>query len=298
MTNSFLSPELLRRLEQFQLLASRRAKSSSRGERRSRARGQSVEFADHRNYVPGDDFRYLDWNLYGRLDRLFLKLYEEERELPVRIFLDASESMNFGTPRKFDFARQIAAAIGYVALNGFDRVTVQPFPENPEETAARHALRSVRGKKSSLAFLQNLVRLNAKGSASLNESLRRGAIEARQPGLAIVISDFLDPAGYEAGLTALIARGFQVDAIQILAPEEVEPATFGDLRLVDAETGASQEVTFGKFRLKAYQQTVENFRQRLLEYCQSRGVHFFSVRSDAPLEDLLLRKLRAAEVWG
>src|SRR5438552_12698169 len=132
MPSALLTPELLRRLEQFQLLATRRAKSTSRGERRSRARGQSVEFADHRSYVPGDDFRYLDWNLYGRLDRLFLKLYEEERELPVRIFLDASESMTFGEPRKFDFARQVAAAVGYVALSGFDRVSVIPFPDAAE----------------------------------------------------------------------------------------------------------------------------------------------------------------------
>ncbi|HAV62892.1 MAG TPA: DUF58 domain-containing protein, partial [Verrucomicrobiales bacterium] len=124
-----LTTELLRRLEQFQLLAARRAKSSAKGERRSRARGQSVEFADHRNYVLGDDLRYLDWNLYGRLDRLFLKLYEEERELPVTIFLDCSESMSFGEPRKFDFARQVAAAVGYVALCGFDRVSIRTFPE-------------------------------------------------------------------------------------------------------------------------------------------------------------------------
>src|SRR6201987_5198081 len=152
-----LTPELLRRLEQFQLLAARRAKSAPRGERRSRARGQSVEFADYRSYVPGDDFRYLDWNLYGRLERLFLKLYEEERELPVRIFLDASESMTFGTPSKFDFARQVAAAVGYVALCGFDRVAINVFPEvspNTSDTdaaalsaelAARGALRAVRG---------------------------------------------------------------------------------------------------------------------------------------------------------
>src|SRR5207247_10423304 len=105
--NSFLTPELLRRLEQFQLLAARRAKSSAKGERRSKARGQSVEFADYRNYVHGDDFRYLDWNLYGRLDRLFLKLYEEERELPVRIFLDARESMTFCEPRQFDFGQKV-----------------------------------------------------------------------------------------------------------------------------------------------------------------------------------------------
>src|SRR5271156_5744290 len=164
MPNPLLTPELLRRLEQFQLLAARRAKSSARGERRSKARGQSVEFADHRNYVPGDDFRYLDWNLYGRLEKLFLKLYEEERELPVRIFLDASESMGFGEPRKFDFARQVAAAVGYVALCGFDRLPVHIFPDiNPKaptldpatlsaEMAARGALRAVRGRKSSMQY--------------------------------------------------------------------------------------------------------------------------------------------------
>ncbi len=305
-----LTPELLRRLEQFQLLAARRAKSSSKGERRSKARGQSVEFADYRSYVAGDDFRHLDWNLYGRLDRLFLKLYEEERELPVRIFLDASESMSFGEPRKFDFARQIAAAIGYVALCGFDRVSVIPFPDlatnganaepgtrNPE-LASRGALRAVRGKKSSLQFFRNLSSLTARGAVNLNDALRRGALEARQSGVAIVLSDFLDPSGYETGLTALVGRGFQVNAVQILAPDEVNPATYGDLRLVDSETGVMQEVTFGKFRLKSYQQAVQNYIQRLREFCTKRGVNFFSVASNADLQNLLLKQLRTAEVWG
>src|SRR5438876_4199343 len=256
MRNSLLTPELLRRLEQFQLLAARRAKSSARGERRSRARGQSVEFTDYRTYVPGDDFRYLDWNLYGRLERLFLKLYVEERELLVRIFLAASESMTFGEPRKFDFARQVAAAVGYVALCGFDRVSVIPFPnplENGQtepaktimERAARGALRSVRGRKSTLMFFQNLSALTASGSANLNEALRRGALEARQAGLALVLSHFLDPAGYEAGLNALVGRGFQVDLVHVLAPDELNPTTFGELRLVDSDTGDTEEVTFG-----------------------------------------------------
>lgn len=309
MASPLLTPELLRRLEQFQLLAARRAKSAARGERRSRARGQSVEFADYRTYVQGDDFRYLDWNLYGRLERLFLKLYEEERELPVRIFLDASESMTFGEPPKFDFARQVAAALGYVALSGFDRVTVVPFPPlAPEpggpdgtkaaERAARGALRSVRGKKSALQFFRNLSSLTAGGAADLNDALRRGALEARQAGLAVVLSDFLDPAGYESGLTALVGRGFQVNLIQILAPEELSPSTFGDLRLVDSETGAAQEVTFGRYRMKAYQQTVQNFIQRLREFSQARGMNFFTVSSKTPLQELLLRQLRQAEVWA
>ncbi|TAK99240.1 MAG: DUF58 domain-containing protein [Verrucomicrobia bacterium] len=313
--SSLLTPELLRRLEQFQLLAARRAKSSAKGERRSRARGQSVEFADHRSYVPGDDFRYLDWNLFGRLDKLFLKLYEEERELPVRIFLDASESMTFGEPRKFDFARQVAAAIGYVALCGFDRVSVIPFPNAQgrtqttqsnadaaanynQQSAVEGALRSVRGKKSSMQFFQNLNTLNAAGGADFNETLRRGALEARHTGLAIVLSDFLDPAGYESGLTALVGRGFQVNVVQILAPEELAPTTFGDLRLVDSESGGLQEVTFGRYRMKAYQQTVQNFIQRLREFTTKRGISFFMAPSNMDLQDLLLKQLRKSEVWG
>jgi uncharacterized protein (DUF58 family) len=307
---ALLTPELLRRLEQFQLLAARRSKSSAKGERRSKARGQSVEFADFRNYVAGDDFRYLDWNLYGRLDKLFLKLYEEERELPVRVFLDASESMTFGTPPKFDFARQVAAAAGYVALCGFDRVTIHIFPElDPQtqgvdpavlsaELAARGGLRAVRGRKSAMEFFQNISRLAARGAGDLNEGLRRGALASRQTGVALVLSDFLDPAGYEAGLTALTGRGFQVNVVQILAPEELNPPTYGDLRLVDSESGGLQEVTFGKYRLKAYQQTVQNYCQRLREFCQGRGMSFFSVSSDTSLEQLLLKQLRQAEVWG
>ena len=298
MADPLLTSALLRQLEQFQLLARRRAKSSLRGERRSRARGQSVEFADYRSYVPGDDFRALDWNLYGRLDRLFLKLYEEERELPVTILLDASESMTFGEPRKFDAALRIAAAVGYVGLCGFDRVTVRAFPENPAQAALRGALRSVRGRKSTLAFLRNLSQLSAGGQADFNAALIRGALETRHAGLAVILSDFLEPAGYEPGLKALLGRGFQVSAVQILSPEELSPGTFGDLRLVDSETGAEQEVTFGKYRLKIYQQTVENYCQRLREFCQKRGVHFFRTRTDDSLEQLLLRQLREAEIWG
>ncbi len=293
-----LSPELLRRLEPLQLLAQRRAKSNLRGERRSRARGLSVEFADHRTYVAGDDLRYLDWNLYGRLDRLFLKLYEEERELPVRIFLDASESMTFGRPTKFDFARQVAAAVGYVALCGFDRVSVLPFPEQDRDLTARRGLRVVRGRRSALAFFQHLEQLTAGGPGDFNAALRRGALEARQPGVAVVLSDFLDPGGYEAGLGALVGRGFQVHAVQILAPEELTPTTYGDLKLVDSETGAVQEVTFGRYRLAAYQQTVRHFVARLRAFCAARGVRFFQATSDESLDDLLLKQLRAAALWA
>lgn len=297
MAGPLIQNDLLRRLEQLELLARRRVRSSLKGERRSKARGQSVEFADHRNYVAGDDLRYLDWNLFGRLDRLFLKLYEEERELPLTIFLDASESMTFGKPIKFDFARQVAAAMGYVALCGFDRVTVDVFPDNTEETAIRQSLRRVRGKKSALQFFRNLGQLNAGGDCRLNEALKKGALQAKQSGVAIVISDFMDPEGYEEGLRALLGRGFQVQVLMVLAREELEPSVYGDLRVVDSENGSTQEVTFGKYRLKAYQKTVNAYLEQFKNFCRMRGIGFNLTPSDSDLDQLLLTDLRKAMLW-
>ncbi len=167
-----------------------------------------------------------------------------------------------------------------------------------QELAARGALRSVRGRKSALQFFQNINLLAARGATGFNQALRRGALQARRAGLAVVLSDFLDPAGYETGLTALLGRGFQVNSVQVLAREELNPTTYGDLRLIDSESGGQQEVTFGKYRLNAYRQTVQNFCQRLREFCSGRGINFFMAASDTPLEELLLKQLRQAEVWG
>ena len=294
---ALISPDLMKRLEQLQLLARRRSKSTAKGERRSGARGQSVEFADYRTYVPGDDLRRIDWNLFGRLERLFLKLYEEERELPVTIYLDSSESMSFGRVSKFDFARQVAAAVGYVALCGFDRITVEPFPLADDQAGLVGELRAVRGRQSAMRFFDNLNRLKAGGTADFNQALRFGAMKHRAQGVIVVLSDFLDPAGYEDGLKSLASRGSEVHAVQILAPEELEPSSYGDLRVIDSETGAEQEVTFGKYRLKAYRATVQNYCRRLQEYCRARGIRYQLVQSDTPIDDLLLKAMRTGGMW-
>ena len=294
---ALISPDLMKRLEQLQLLARRRSKSTAKGERRSGARGQSVEFADYRTYVPGDDLRRIDWNLFGRLERLFLKLYEEERELPVTIYLDSSESMSFGRVSKFDFARQVAAGVGYVALCGFDRVTVEPFPLADDQAGLVGELRAVRGRRSAMRFFDNLNRLKAGGTADFNQALRLGAMKHRAQGVIVVLSDFLDPAGYEDGLKSLASRGSEVHALQILAPEELEPSSYGDLRVIDSETGAEQEVTFGKYRLKSYRATVQNYCRRLQEYCRARGIRYQLVQSDTPIDDLLLKAMRTGGMW-
>ena len=294
---ALISPDLMKRLEQLQLLARRRSKSTAKGERRSGARGQSVEFADYRTYVPGDDLRRIDWNLFGRLERLFLKLYEEERELPVTIYLDSSESMSFGRVSKFDFARQVAAAVGYVALCGFDRVTVEPFPLADDQAGLVGELRAVRGRRSAMRFFDNLNRLKAGGTADFNQALRLGAMKHRAQGVIVVLSDFLDPAGYEDGLKSLASRGSEVHAVQIFAPEELEPSSYGDLRVIDSETGAEQEVTFGKYRLKSYRATVQNYCRRLQEYCRARGIRYQLAQSDTPIDNLLLKAMRTGGMW-
>ena len=294
---ALISPDLMKRLEQLQLLARRRSKSTAKGERRSGARGQSVEFADYRSYVPGDDLRRIDWNLFGRLERLFLKLYEEERELPVTIYLDASESKSFGRVAKFDFARQVAAAVGYVALCGFDRVTVEPFPFAEDQARLAGELRTVRGRRSALRFFDNLNRLKSGGAADFNQALRLGSMKHRAQVVIVVLSDFLDPSGYETGLKALANRGSEVHAVQILAPEELEPSSYGDLRVIDSETGAEQEVTFGKYRLKSYRATVQNYCRRLQEYCRARGIRYQLAQSDTPIDDLLLKAMRTGGMW-
>ena len=294
---ALISPDLMKRLEQLQLLARRRSKSTAKGERRSGARGQTVEFADYRTYVPGDDLRRIDWNLFGRLERLFLKLYEEERELPVTIYLDSSESMSFGRVSKFDFARQVAASVGYVALCGFDRITVESFPLADDQAGLVGELRAVRGRQSAMRFFDNLNRLKAGGTADFNQALRLGAMKHRAQGVIVVLSDFLDPAGYEDGLKSLASRGSEVHAVQILAPEELEPSSYGDFRVIDSETGAEQEVTFGKYRLNAYRATVQNYCRRLQEYCRARGIRYQLAQSDTPIDDLLLKAMRTGGMW-
>ena len=187
--------------------------------------------------------------------------------------------------------------MGYVALCGFDRVTVDVFPENSDELPLRQALRRVRGKKSALQFFRNLHQLQAGGACQLNDVLKKGALQARQSGVAIVISDFMDPEGYEEGLKALLGRGFQVQVLMVLSREELEPEVYGDLKVVDSETGSIQEVTFGKYRLKAYQKTVNAYLEQFKNFCRMRGIGFNLTRSDSDLDQLLLTDLRKAMLW-
>ena len=194
-THGLLSPSFLNRLEQLELVSRKVFLGQMRGERRSPRQGISVEFSDYRNYVPGDDLRFIDWNIYGRLDRLFLKLFLEEEDLHVYLLLDTSQSMAFGAPEKLHYAKQIAAALGYIGLTRSDRVII-------ESVAGDSSLKMppLRGKQQGLQMLEFLELLQTGGGTSLAQSLRDFSVRNSGRGIVVLISDLMDKDGYESGL--------------------------------------------------------------------------------------------------
>lgn len=278
-------PEFLRALERLTLISKRAYAGLAKGEKRSPRRGVSVEFADYRDYVPGDDLRYLDWNIYGRLDRLLVKLFVEEEDLRVYLLLDRSASMGFGG--KFDHARRLTAALAHIGLCGLDRVVVRAFGEERDQ-----GLPPLRGRGNVPRVFDYLERLEPAGRTSLAEQLSRFAYEHPRPGLCCVISDFLDPAGYERGLGALLGRRFDVVAVQVLAPDELNPAIVGDLRLIDSETGEQREVTVSDSLLRRYRRVAQEYCDRLRAYCLGRGMSYLLTTTDQTVERMVLAALR------
>lgn len=290
-----LDPAFVRTLEQLRLEARRAFPGTSKGERRSTRRGSSVEFADFRNYSAGDDLRHLDWNILARLDRPMLRLFVEEEDVRVDFLVDTSRSMDYGEPAtKLDYARRIAAALGYLAIAGLDRVGAAGFAER-----LGPRLRAARGTGQVFALLEFLSSLEpADGSTSLSVSIDRFGRETRRPGILFVVSDFLDASDYVGALRQLAFRRFDVNLIQVLAPDEVDPPIGGDLLLVDSETGETREITVNTATAAAYKRALGALQGRLDGLAASTGIRFVPVTTDVPFEDLLLRHLRERRVLG
>ena len=288
-----LDEDFLARIEKLSLLSRATLTGRIRGARRSRRRGFSTEFADHRDYVPGDDIRYLDWNIFGRLDRLFIKLFEEEEDLTVCILLDCSASMDHGTPNKFRYARQVAAALSYIALGTEDRVGVYPF-----DTTIRAPFKPVRGRRNALRLIQYLADLEAGSETGLVDSMVSFASAAPGRGMVILISDLLDPSGYSDALRAVAGRRTDVHLIHVLSPEEIDPTVVGDLRLVDCEDGEAVEVSMNHRILEAYRRTVEEFREGVKEACSRFSITPVFTSTGTPFDELVLGYLRSRRIIG
>lgn len=277
----------MRRLEQLVLVSRKLSTGRQKGERRSRRRGASTDFADYRNYAAGDDLRFLDWKLYGRLERLFIKLFLEEEDLRVNILLDTSRSMQFGKPEKLLYAKRVAAALGYICLAGMDSLRVQAFDSGP---AAAYGPR--RGKGNAAAYFAFLSSLQPGGKTDLLRSLKTVAAGASGRGLAVVISDFYDFAGYEQALRQLFARNFEVLAVHVLSPEELNPELKGDIRLVDCEAGVTADVSMGRSVRDMYARTLNAFCNGLKAYVTARGGAYLLSSTAMPFERLILDALR------
>jgi uncharacterized protein (DUF58 family) len=284
----FFTPEFLAQLERLSLVSRRTFRGSVKGERRSPRRGQSVEFADYRQYGVGDDLRYVDWNVYARSDRLHVKLFVDEEDLCLHLLVDASASMDFGAPvTKLAWAVRLAAALGFVGLAGFERVGVGVLRERVGE-----GWTPARGRAQIQPMLDFLRAVRPGGRTGLNEGLVDYAKRAREAGVAVLISDLLDPAGWETGVRALLERRFEVHVIHVLAPEEMNPQAGGDLRLVDSETGEARDLSFDGDAVRGYQRRLRDFLAHAEAFCLARELDYHRVVTDTSVEEVVGSRLR------
>ena len=280
----------LETLEYLQIIARKILSGQMNAERRSRHKGVSVEFADHRAYSPGDDFRFIDWSLFFRTETLFLKLFEEEEDLHIYILLDCSGSADFGVPYKFHYLRRLAAAVGYLGLAGLDRVFVIPFTTSLPRSAA--GMLNCRGKGKVFRLLEFLEGLKAGGPTNLTACMKSFANSKRKRGLAVVISDFYDDQGAISALNALRYQKFEPFVIQCISPQESNPELYGDLRLLDCETGRYREVTLTEKLLRKYRETFEAYCSNLERFCRSRAIGYIRCSTAEPFQETVIRMLR------
>lgn len=285
MAAPLLEPALLRRLEGLALRVRRAVTGQMGGERRSRHRGQSVEFADFRNYTPGDDYRLIDWNAYARLDRFMLRLFVAEEELPLSIFLDLSGSMDWGKPNKAETARRLAGAIAYVALAALDRVRLTVFADGPTSGGAPY-----RGRRAAAELFARLQSFPAGGAT--NYARLVWPIGHQRPGMSVLISDGLGEPGMDGALAALQRARQEGAVLQILAPQEMSLEWTGDARLKDAESGVEREFTATPLTQGSYLRALAQRTEAIERAALRRGLRFARLSSAEPIDEMVEITLR------
>jgi uncharacterized protein (DUF58 family) len=276
-----------KRLEYLALVSRRVFSGRTRAEQRSRKAGAGVEFADFRRYYPGDDYRQIDWNVYGRIDRLVLRLYEQEEDLSVYLLLDCSASMGFGSPSKLRYGKQLTAALAYVAHNHLDRVSVSARTDGVE---AR--MPPTRGRNRIFTLFDFLRPLRPSGPTRLADAVGTFVAQNKRRGVAVLISDLYDPAGCEGALDRLRYARFEPHVIQLVDPREAEPSARGDVELIDAETGERRATTITPRLLERYRQAYATHQERIASACVHKQVGLSTVDVRTPPADAMLHLLR------
>ena len=282
-----LDPKFMSRLDSLDVLSRKILQGKLQGERRSKRRGQSVEFADHRPYVVGDDLRFVDWNIYGRLERLFLKLFLEEQDLTVHIVVDGSASMSLGEPSKELFIKKLAAALGYVSLVNNNRVTMSFFADG-----IKGQLANMRGRNYLHQMAEFLLTTESDGSSDFDSACRQVAMGRIGSGVMIVLSDFLFKQGYDSGLRRLIGRQYDLYVIQTLSAQELSPDFAGDLKLIDIEDADAAEITVSAALSKYYKRNLTAYCNELKDFCARRGIVYVLANSADSVESLVLNYRR------
>ena len=285
--SSILPPDLMAQLERLELVTRKIFRGRMKGERRSKRKGQSVEFADYRNYVAGDDLWTLDWNLYARLDKLIVKLFLEEEDLHFYTLIDASPSMGFGDPTKLEYAKQLAAALGFIGLVRSDQVVIETLGQQIQQRGP-----VLRGRKSVWRMLDHLASIEPNETTSLAEGIKRFCLRNRGKGVVVLISDLMDKQGYESALRYLMAQRVDVYVLHVLSQEEIDPDVTGDLRLVDSEDGGVAEITVSAPLLARYKKTLEEFTRGAQEFCSRRGMTYLLAHNQLPVKELMSNYLR------
>ncbi len=295
---SLLDPAFVRELEALRRRLDITVRSGSAGERASRRRGGSAEFQDHRPYAPGDDLRRVDWAAFARTGEPVLKLFRAEEDSVLRLLIDASASLAFGTPQKLEVARRVAAAIGYLALAGGQRAQVSVARQANGPNGSRGLERSNaprRGRDALPALLRDLSEPQAGGSVDLVRALDQLLQQSTRPGLLVVISDFLDPGAVTRALTRACAAGHQVALIQVLAREEIEPSYDGDFAFVDSESNAEVELSMDAAALDAYVARFTGLIEELRAWARKHRASYVRLSTEEALEGAV-RRFVAREV--
>jgi uncharacterized protein (DUF58 family) len=288
-----LSPQFMARLDQLDLISRKLLAGKMKGERRSKRKGQSVEFADFRNYSIGDDLRFIDWNIYARLEKLLLKLFLEEEDLSLYILLDTSKSCDFGTPNKAFYIKQVAAALGYIGLVNYNRVTIAAMSNTVvADTGA------LRGRSKVAQMIDFVGKLQPDGTSDLAAACKRFALANRRKGVCVVLSDFFDKSGYENALRYVAGGNYDLFCVQTLSPQEIEPDLTGDLKLKDIEDSDEAEVSITQPLIKQYKSNLNAYCLGLKDYVTRRGGTYLFTSTAVPFDTLVLNYLRERGLLG
>jgi len=291
--DTLLGPAFMARLDQLDVMSRKMLAGKMKGERRSKRRGQSVEFADYRNYVVGDDLRFIDWNIYARLDRLFLKLFLEEEDLALYVLVDVSKSCDYGTPNKAFYLKQVAAALGYIGLVNYNRVSVIAMADGiVDETGA------LRGRRRVAQMIDFLQKLQPTGASHFTEACRRFALQHRQKGVCVVLSDFFIKEGFETGLRYVAGGKYDLFCVQVLSPQEIDPDLQGDLKLRDVEDDDMAEVSITQPLVKQYKSNLNSYCLALKDFVTRRGGTYLFTSTAVPFDTLVLNYLRERGLLG